>query len=80
MAGLTVEDMTNLERFEAYVRLLVDLTPTKVFSLKGIKTPSSGTQEMSDWIKMATRKKYALPPVQILAPVQSAESEGAAKQ
>lgn len=70
MAGLSVEDMTNIERFEAYVKLLVDLAPTKVFSLRGIKTPNSGTDEMSNWIKMATRKKYALPPVKLLTPAK----------
>jgi hypothetical protein len=68
LAGLSVEDMTNLERFETYVKLLIDLTPTKVFSMRGIKTPNVGTDEMSQWIKMATQKKYALPPVKMLVP------------
>ncbi|MBI4948430.1 type IV secretion system DNA-binding domain-containing protein [Candidatus Berkelbacteria bacterium] len=66
MAGVTVEDLTNLDRFQAYVKLLVNLTPTKPFSMKGIKTENIGTIEMSNWVKQATRAKYAMPAVQNL--------------
>lgn len=65
MAGLSVEDMTNLDRFQAYVKLLVDLTPTKPFSMKGIKTPNVGSQEMADWIRASTRSQFAKAPIQI---------------
>jgi hypothetical protein len=71
MAGLSIEDMTNIERFEAYVKLLIDLTPTKVFSLRGIKMKHSGSDEMNKWIKDATRKKYSLPPVKLLVPTST---------
>ncbi len=63
MPGLTIEDLTNLDRFQAYVKLLIDLTPTKPFSLSGLKSPNAGTSEMADWLKKATRAKYAKPPV-----------------
>ena len=64
MPGLTLEDFTNLDRFEAYVKLLIDLTPTKPFSLKGIKSPTKGSQEMADWIIKANRHLYSKPPVE----------------
>lgn len=63
MAGVSVEDLTNLDRFQAYVKLLVDLTPTKPFSLRGVKSPNVGTEAMAEWIRAATRKQFALPPV-----------------
>ena len=63
MPGLTAEDLTNLDRFQAYVKLLIDLTPTKPFSLSGIKSPNAGTGEMSAWLKKSTRVKYTKPPV-----------------
>ena len=63
MPGLTAEDLTNLDRFQAYVKLLIDLTPTKPFSLSGIKSPNAGTGEMANWLKKATRVKYTKPPV-----------------
>ena len=68
MPGLTSEDLTNLDRFQAYVKLLIDLTPTKPFSLSGIKSPNAGTPEMATWLKKATRAKYTKPPV-IFSPV-----------
>lgn len=68
MPGLTAEDLTNLDRFQAYVKLLIDLTPSKPFSLSGIKSANPGSVEMSDWLKKATRAKYTKPPV-IFAPI-----------
>jgi len=63
MPGLSQDDLTNLDRFQAYVKLLVDLTPTRPFSLKGIKSPNNGKAEMSTWIKQSTRQQFALTPV-----------------
>ncbi|HSX42100.1 MAG TPA: type IV secretion system DNA-binding domain-containing protein [Candidatus Saccharimonadales bacterium] len=72
MVGLTIEDFTNLDRFQTYVKLLVDLTPTKPFSMNGLKTPGAGTVEMANWIRANNRSLYAKGPVQILAPNASA--------
>lgn len=58
LPGVTAEDLTNLDRFQAYVKLLVDLAPTKPFSLTGLKSPNPGSQEMATWIKQASRAKY----------------------
>jgi type IV secretory pathway TraG/TraD family ATPase VirD4 len=67
MPGLTVEDLTNLDRFQAYVKLLIDLAPTKPFSLLGIKSPNNGSQEMANWLKKATEARYARPAVDLAA-------------
>ncbi|MCR4277579.1 MAG: type IV secretion system DNA-binding domain-containing protein [Candidatus Berkelbacteria bacterium] len=75
MPGLTAEDLTNLDRFQAYVKLLIDLTPTKPFSLSGIKSPNAGTPEMVTWLKKATRVKYTKPPVIFSPTTKPAETE-----
>ena len=48
----------NLDRFQAYVKLLIDLNPSKPFNMRGVKSPNEGNSEMTDWIKNASRKKY----------------------
>lgn len=68
MAGLAIEDLTNLDRFQTYVKLLIDLTPTKPFSMKGIKTPTAGTPEMASWIKQSTRSQFSRPPIDMSLP------------
>ncbi|HUD21023.1 MAG TPA: type IV secretion system DNA-binding domain-containing protein, partial [Candidatus Saccharimonadales bacterium] len=73
MAGLTQEDLTNLDRFQAYVRLLVDLTPTKVFSMRGIKLDNQGTEEMANWIRLANHKQYSRSAVNSVVGVPAAE-------
>lgn len=60
LPGVLPEDLTNLDRFQAYVKLLVDLTPTKPFSLSGIKSPNAGSPEMASWLKDSSRHKYSL--------------------
>jgi len=80
MAGLSVEDLTNLDRFQTYVKLLIDLTPTKPFSMKGIKTPNVGTQAMADWIRTATRTTYAKKPVEAIIPVEAVVAAEASQQ
>jgi len=64
MPGLGIEDLTNLDRYEAYVKELVEQAPTKPFSIKGIKSPSKGSPEMAEWIRQANRHLYSKPPVE----------------
>ncbi|MEK7548500.1 MAG: TraM recognition domain-containing protein [Patescibacteria group bacterium] len=59
LPGVTVEDLTNLDRFQAYTKLLIDLAPTKPFSLESIKSPNIGSQEMANWLVLASRSKFS---------------------
>lgn len=68
LPGVTSEDLTNLDRFQAYVKLLVDLAPTKPFSMQGLKSVNTGSVEMAEWIKNSTRKQYSMPPVEYSQP------------
>ncbi|MCL5407473.1 MAG: type IV secretion system DNA-binding domain-containing protein [Patescibacteria group bacterium] len=36
--GVSVDDMTNLDKFNTYTKLLIDGTPSRPFSMKGIKS------------------------------------------
>lgn len=63
LPGVSAEDLTNLDRFQAYVKLLVDLAPTKPFSLVGLKSPNQGSVEMANWIRQASRAHYGRQPV-----------------
>lgn len=68
LPGISPEDLTNLDRFQAYVKLLVELTPSKPFSLKGVKSPSPGSDEMAAWLKQSSQVSYAKAPVDIPVP------------
>ena len=56
--GVSIEDMTNLDRFTAYVKLLINLTPSKPFSMKGLKSETSPDQELGEKIRQSSRQKY----------------------
>ncbi len=79
LPGVGVDDLTNLDRFQAYVKLLVDLAPTKPFSLTGLKSPNAGSAEMATWIKDATRKQYAKGPVVFTVSPPAAVGAGVTK-
>lgn len=59
LPGVSPDDLANLDRFNAYVKLLIDLNPSKPFNMKGVKSPNPGSQEMVAWVKQASRHKYA---------------------
>ena len=59
--GISEQDFTNLPFATAYVKLLINGTPSKSFSLKGIKSEVTQTKEFADSIKQLSRLKYGLP-------------------
>lgn len=56
--GVSVEDMANLDKFNMYTKLLIDLTPSKPFSMKGIKSPAESTEQVREQIRQLSRLKY----------------------
>lgn len=56
--GVTIDDMVNLDRFTTYVKLLVDLTPSKPFSMKGLKSPVTKNSQTAEAIRQLSRLKY----------------------
>jgi hypothetical protein len=51
-------DLNNLERYNAYIKLLVDNTPTRPFSVKINKDESIASAEVGEAIRQLSRLKY----------------------
>jgi len=62
---VSVQDMTNLDAFNTYVKLLIDGTPSKPFSMKGIMSQVISNPQARDQIKTICRQKYGRPVEQV---------------
>lgn len=56
--GVSIDDMVNLDRFTAYVKMLIDLKPSKPFSMRGIKSPIPKNEKLGEAIRQLSRLKY----------------------
>jgi len=56
--GITVQDLTNLDKYNTYVKLLVDLTPSIPFSMHGLLPERLGNKEIAEAIRQLSRLKY----------------------
>lgn len=59
--GLSAEDMTNLDKFNTYTKLLIDGTPSKPFSMKGIKSESISNPEVREYVRNLSRQTFCQP-------------------
>jgi hypothetical protein len=65
--GLSIEDMTNLDKFNTYVKLLIDGTPSKPFSMKGIKSGVTSDPNVREQVRNYSRQTYCHPVEEINA-------------
>jgi len=72
--GVLVSDMTNLDQFNTYTKLLIDGTPSKPFSMKGVKSPTASNHEIREYVRALSRHKYS----KVLAAVQKEIGESLA--
>lgn len=63
--GVTVGDFTNLDRFNAYCKLLIEGTPTKPFSMKGIKSPTASDSNIREQVRNFSRQTYCRPVAEV---------------
>ncbi|NCO44059.1 TraM recognition domain-containing protein, partial [Candidatus Berkelbacteria bacterium] len=56
--GVTIDDMVNLEAFHTYIKVLIDLTPSKPFSLRGVLSPVQKNNELGEAIRQLSIMKY----------------------
>ncbi|MBI3495281.1 hypothetical protein HY065_01500, partial [Candidatus Berkelbacteria bacterium] len=56
--GVSIDDLANLDRFATYVKLLIDGTPSKPFSMRGIKSATVKDRERAEAIRQLSRLKY----------------------
>ena len=59
--GLTAQDLLQLDRYHAYVRLLIDGHPSRPFSLKTLPPPSGHDERRPGSIRRYTRYRYGRP-------------------
>lgn len=65
--GVTKMDLTNLTFTNTYVKMLIDGTPTKPFSMRGMKSPTPPNPQLADAIRQLSRLKYAKPSARVEA-------------
>lgn len=53
--GVTASDMANLDRFNTYTKLLIDGTPSKPFSMRGIKSSMQATADVKEKARAISR-------------------------
>jgi hypothetical protein len=56
--GISVQDLTNLDKFTTYVKLLIDLAPSLPFSMKGIKPEFVTNEKIAEAVRQLSRLKY----------------------
>ncbi|MFY9484105.1 MAG: ATP-binding protein [Patescibacteria group bacterium] len=56
--GVSIDDLANLDRFSTYVKLLIDGTPSKPFSMRGIKSPVVKDKQMAEATRQLSRLSY----------------------
>ena len=59
--GVSINDFTNLDRFNTYVKLLIEGTPSKPFSMKGIKSETPSDDNVREQVRHFSRETYARP-------------------
>jgi hypothetical protein len=57
----TEEDLINVDKFHAYIRLLIDKVPAAPFSMRTIKIEYPGGAELSNAIRELSNFKYSRP-------------------
>lgn len=56
--GISESDMVNLDKYNTYTKLLVDLTPSRPFSMRGIKPEPIADKNLAESIRQLSRLKY----------------------
>lgn len=56
--GISESDMVNLDKYTTYIKLLIDLTPSRPFSMRGIKPEPKKGQDIAEAVRQLSRLKY----------------------
>ncbi len=63
--GVSVSDLTNLDRYNTYIKLLVDGTPSKPFNMQGIKSETVSDVNLREQVRNLSRQTYGRPLAQV---------------
>ena len=64
------EDLINVDKFHAYIRLLIDKVPVPPFSMRTIKAEFAGTVELANAIRELSKFKYGRPRDEVEAEIK----------
>ncbi|TSC90574.1 MAG: hypothetical protein CEN92_452, partial [Candidatus Berkelbacteria bacterium Licking1014_96] len=64
------EDLINVDKFHAYIRLLIDKVPAPPFSMRTIKIDYPGGRELADAIRELSNFKYGRPRDEVEAEIR----------
>ena len=57
--SVTIDDMVNLDKYTTYTKLLIDLTPSKPFTMHGVLSPIQKNKAMGEAIAQLSTTKFA---------------------
>lgn len=63
--GVGSGDLTNLDRYNTYCKLLIDGTPSRPFSMRGLKSKTISDVKIREEIRQLSRQNYAHPLAQV---------------
>ena len=55
----SIDDLVNLDKFNTYTKMLIDGTPTKPFSMRGIKSATITNPEIQQKVRQTSRNSFA---------------------
>ncbi|HLB95394.1 MAG TPA: type IV secretion system DNA-binding domain-containing protein [Patescibacteria group bacterium] len=56
--GAGINDLVNLDKFNTYTKLLIDGTPSKPFSMRGLKSETPSVGEIREEVRQSSRSKF----------------------
>lgn len=68
--GATIDDLTNLDKFNTYTKLLIDGTPSKPFSMKGLKSENISNSKIRQEARAFSRQNHARPRQEVDTEIQ----------
>ncbi len=74
--GVTESDFTNIDKYNTYVKLLIDGTPSKPFSMKGIKSPTNSDSNIREQVRNINRQTYGRPLIEVEAEISESLKVG----
>lgn len=69
--GVSIDDLTNLDKFNTYTKLLIDGTPSKPFSMKNLKSAIASKSELREKARAHCRK-LARPKAEVETEIKAA--------
>lgn len=55
---LTVDDLVNIDKFNFYIKMLIDNTPTRPFNVQGLPPKKGGDPKLAEGLRQLSRLKY----------------------